>query len=337
MNRRTLLGRSAAIAALSLGLGGTIANAQISEELQALGATLEAVPSEEPLRIAFLGWQSNPFFFPVRDGALAVKDYLEDYNTTVDYIVMGEALSTEAVVASIEAAISQGYDGIIVCPVFDGTAGIINEAVEAGIPVITMIAEGQTESNRLLYVGQNNYAAGGVLGELVAERLGGEGKLGVITGYFGAGQHEERMGGTLDYLAENHPDIEIVGPFENRDTGELAFSLTQDMLTRHPDLGAVYVVAGGPFGAAQAIQDQGLTGEIGVVGFDHTPENARYLPSGEVWGLMDQEPFRQSWDATVIMHNFLVTGENPYGEWYQIPGRLATPDNFNELIGEIEQ
>ena len=85
-----------------------------------------------------------------------------------------------------------------------------------------------------------------------------------------------------DYLKDNHPDIEIIGPFENKDTGELEFSFTQDMLTRHPDLGAVQVVAGVPSGAAQAIQDQGLTGEVGVVGFDHTPENAAYLPSGKI-------------------------------------------------------
>jgi len=335
MKRRNVMLTGIASAALIAGWSGAV-QADISDELKQLGATLEAVESGPEHRIAFLGWQSNPFFFPVRDGALAVKDYLADYNTTVDYIVMGEALSTEAVVRSIEAAISQGYDGIIVCPVFDGTAGIIDDAVDAGIPVITMIAEGQAPSKRMTYVGQNNYAAGGELGKLVAAKLGGEGKFGVITGYFGAGQHEERMGGTVDYLKENHPDIEIIGPFENKDTGELAFSLTQDMLTRHPDLGAVYVVAGGPFGAAQAIQDQGLTGEVGVVAFDHTPENAAYLPSGEVWGLMDQEPFRQSWDATVIMHNYLVTGENPHGEWYQIPGRLATPENYIELIGEIE-
>ena len=255
MVTRNIFVAGASAAALLMAATAAQAQAEIPEELRARGATLEAVPSDEPLRIAYLGWQSNPFFFPVRDGALAVKDYLAEFNTTVDYIVMGDALSTEAVVSSMEAAISQDYDGIVVTPVFDGTAGIIDEAVDAGIPVVTMIAEGQAPSKRMTYVGQDNYAAGGRLGELVADKLGGSGKLGVITGYFGAGQHEERMGGTLDHLKENHPDIKIIGPFENKDTGELAFSLTQDMLTRHPDLGAVYVVAGGPFGAAQAVQD----------------------------------------------------------------------------------
>ncbi len=77
--------------------------------------------------------------------------------------------STEVVVRSIEAAISQGHDGTVVCPVFDGPAGIIDDAVATGIPVIMIIAEGQAPSKRMTYVGQNNCAAGGELGKLVAE------------------------------------------------------------------------------------------------------------------------------------------------------------------------
>ena len=79
--------------------------------------------------------------------------------------------STEVVVRSIEVAISQGYDGTVVCPVcpvFDGTAGIIDDAVATGIPVITTIAEGQAPSKRMTCIGQNNRAAGGELGKLVA-------------------------------------------------------------------------------------------------------------------------------------------------------------------------
>ncbi len=158
--------------------------------------------------------------------------------------------------------------------------------------------------------------------------MGGSGKLGVITGYFGAGRNQERMGGTVDCLKDNHPDIEIIGPFENKDTGELAFSLTQDMPIRHPDPGAAYVVAGVPSGAAQAIQVQGLTGEVCVVAFDHTPENEAYLQSGEVWGLTDQEPFRQSWDATVIMHNYFVTGETGMGSGIRSP---VVPSTLRDL------
>ena len=126
----------------------------------------------------------------------------------------------------------------------------------------------------------------------------------MITGYFGAVQHNQRMSGAIDYLKANAPEIEIIGPFENQDKAEVAYSLVQDMYTANPDLALVYVTAGGPFGAAKAIKDLGLTGKVGVVGYDHTPDNMEYIPSGEMWALIDQAPFQQAFDSTVMLYNY---------------------------------
>ena len=76
------------------------------------GGHVEAVKQlpEKPLRIAFLSFQNNPFWFPVRDGALAAKEYLKNFNTTVDYIVMGEDMTADRVIAAMETAIAKQYD-----------------------------------------------------------------------------------------------------------------------------------------------------------------------------------------------------------------------------------
>ena len=100
----------------------------------------------------FLSFQNNPFFFPIRDGALAAAKYLKEQNTTVDYTVLGDNLTAEAVVSGIETAIAKKYNGIVVVPIFDGTARIIDEAVDAGIPVGNIIAEGAAPSKRLFFI-----------------------------------------------------------------------------------------------------------------------------------------------------------------------------------------
>lgn len=289
------------------------------------GGTVEAVEKAgDNVRIAFLSFQNNPFWIPVTEGAMAAKDYLADFNGTLDYVDLGDDLSAEAVVSGIEAALAQQYDGIVVVPIFDGTARIINEATEEGVPVFSIIAEGAVPSDRLSFMGQDATAAGQQIGEFINEQMDGDGKLGVITGYFGATQHQMRMDGALDYLKENAPDIEIIGPFENRDKAESAYSLVQDMYTANPDLEMVYVTAGGPYGAAKAIQDLGLTGKVGVVGFDHTPENMAYLETGEMVGLLDQAPFQQAFDSSVMLFNHLVAGtEVP--ELIEAEGNLITP------------
>ena len=135
------------LAAIFLGFASVVSSQELPK-----GGTVKAVPNTKgPLRIAFLRFQNNPFFFPVRDGALAAAKYLKEQNTTVDYTVLGDNLTAEAVVSGIETAIAKKYNGIVVMPIFDGTARIIDEAVDAGIPVGNIIAEGATPSKRLFF------------------------------------------------------------------------------------------------------------------------------------------------------------------------------------------
>ncbi len=310
-----------------LPLALTVALPVFAEDLPG-GATVAAVENTKgPLRIAFLSFQNNPFWVPVTEGAAAAKDYLASRNTTVDYIDLGDSLTAEVVIAGIEAAVSQGYNGIVTVPIFDGTERAINEATAAGVPVINIIAEGNNPSDRIQFIGQNAKQAGEQLGKFMAEKMGNQGKLGVITGYFGAVQHTDRMNGALDWIKANAPGITILGPFENQDKAEVAYSLVQDMYTANPDLKMVYVTAGGPFGAARAVKDLGLTGKVGVVGFDHTPDNVAYIKSGEMWGLIDQAPFQQAFDGTVTLYNTLVTGTPPADKVRYVEGNLMTPSN----------
>lgn len=293
---------------------------------------VQQLPDTE-LRIAFLNFQNNPFWLPVRDGAMEAKEYLKNFNTTVDYIDVGDELTTENIIAAMETAIVKQYDAIAVPPVFDGTEVLINQAVDAGIPVMTFVAEGSKPSERIAFMGQDAYVAGELSGEIIEEYTDGEGKIGVITGVFGATQHEQRMNGALDYLEENAPNIEVIGKYENNDKAETAYSLTQDMLTAHNDLKAIYVTAGGPFGAAKAIKDMGLTGKVGVIGYDHIPDNVEYIRSGEMVAAIAQDPFGQGFDPAVILYNYLVAGEEP-DDFIPVELDVLTSENVDELFPE---
>lgn len=319
LTRRTLLA-AAALIGLTAGITGVTA-AELPE-----GGTVEAVENTKgPLKIAFLSFQNNPFWIPVTEGAKAAADYLKDKNVQVDYVDLGDSLNAEAVIAGIESAVAQNYNGIVTVPIFDGTERAINEAVDAGVPVFNIIAEGSIESKRLAFIGQDATAAGQQLGEFIAKKTGGKGKVGVITGYFGAVQHTNRMNGAVEYLKANAPEIEILGPFENQDKAESAYSIVQDMYTANPDLALIYVTAGGPFGAAKAVKDLGLTGKVGVVGFDHTPDNMEYIKTGEMYALIDQAPFQQAFDSTVMLYNYIVAGKAPE-KMITVKGNIVTPD-----------
>ena len=163
-------------------------------------------------------------------------------------------------------------------------------------------------SKRASGLGQLAYDAGKTAGEFIAKQLDGKGKIAVITGVFGVAQHDARLNGALDLLKEKYKDIAIVGPFENKDDAATGYAQATDAMTANPDLNIIYVTANGSEAVAKAVRDAGLTGKVGVVGYDDLPEKVEFKEGGEILALIDQAPSRQSFDAIVMLHNMLAFG-----------------------------
>ena len=218
--------------------------------------------SEEPIRIAVIGLENNPFWVPVREGAEAADAMLEEFNGTVDWIVPpGDAHTADVFGNTIEAAVTQQYDAIATIAGDSGIVPYINRAVAAGIPVATFNVETDAENDRLFFVGADLYrqglAAGEALVTFFAERGNDSPKIAVMTGFFSVEGHELRRLGFEEYVAENAPGLEIVGRVETEDSDANAYQLAQDFLTANPDLDGMYVAAGGNVGAARARRGRG--------------------------------------------------------------------------------
>jgi ABC-type sugar transport system substrate-binding protein len=296
----------------------------------------EAVDTAPPkrFRIAFLGYISNPAIAVTFSGCEAAKAELADL-ADVDCITVSEALDVEQMIAAMEDVITKEYDGALLLALNDGLNPVIEEAIAAGVNVATYLTEGENtwQTQRTFYLAQDLYGAGKTMGELMCEELGGQGKVGIITGYFGVTSHELRRMGFEDALGEKCPAVEIVGRFENLDKGDVAYTLTKDLLTANPDLGGVYVTAGGPFGAGQAILEEGLTDQVTVLSFDFVPETVELIKQGAIKATIGQDLWGQGHDSIIILYNFLVTGELP--ETYSATGNPALEHNFYPARSEI--
>ncbi|MBI5667417.1 MAG: sugar ABC transporter substrate-binding protein [Chloroflexi bacterium] len=206
---------------------------------------------------------------------------------------------------------AQGYDAIATIAGDAGVAPFIDAAVEAGIPVATFNSETDAENKRLFFVGADLYLQGQTAARAMADAIGGEGKVAIITGFFAVEAHELRRTGFVDTLAAEFPNIEIVGEVENTDQGDIAFTQAQDFMAANPDLKGIYVTAGGPFGAAAAVEDAGKTGEVQVVSFDFVDETMEYVQKGVIYATIGQNPYAQGHDPAVRLFNYLVAGEVP--------------------------
>lgn len=178
---------------------------------------------------------------------------------------------------------------------------IVREAIRAasakGVPVITLVSD-ISNSSRCGYVGIDNRAAGRLAGYLLGRFLGdGNRKVALLAGSFSYRGHEEREMGFRHVLAEEFQNLEIVQMSEMRDDDNSAYLVTRTLLKSTPDLAGIYDIGGGHNGIARAIAEAGLTRHITVVAHELTESTRRFLLTGVVDAIIDQNPRTEAWEA----------------------------------------
>ncbi len=293
--------------------------------------------SEEPIEIKFLSYSNNPFWNQINEGLAAATDYLANFNCTVTPVDMGDEADGKTMADYIETLMLEEPAGIVVCPMSDGTEVYIDKAVAAGITVVNYLSESTNQTDtRIAFSGSNAVAGGETAAQAIADFTGGTGTVGVLTGYLTMNQHEERRLSMTNKLAELCPDITILEPIEVHDSATETYDAAVNLIIANPDLKAIYCTAGGPFGAAQAIQDQGKTGEIGVVCFDWVPDNVAYVASGEIVAAVSQDPQAMSFNAIIMAYNNIVTGWKPDNVIVQTKSDILTPENLKEKLPDYK-
>jgi len=185
--------------------------------------------------------------------------------------------------SQMEALIAQNADVIIVAPV-DTKASVpmVKQAVNAGIPIISVNRRLENQEVAECYVGSDSVESGRLLMSQMAKLLHGQGNIAVLEGQQGAEPQIKRQQGIMDVLAE-YPEIKIVADQSAdwyRDKGmSVAESWFQsDMqinaIVAHNDEMAI--------GALKAAEDAGVSDKVFIAGIDATPEALEFVKQGKL-------------------------------------------------------
>ncbi|WP_413730028.1 substrate-binding domain-containing protein [Sodalis sp. RH22] len=200
----------------------------------------------------------------------------------------------------------------------------INRAIEYKIPVITFDSDSPT-SNRLTFVGTNNYQAGYAAGQEMAQWVKGGGAVGVS--YMKGPAHlAARVQGFTDALNKASPNTKI---YEVDDQGSIegAASKITALIQAHSDIKAIFAAHGNPTtGAAQAIRDLNLRGKIVIMGFDFDEATVALIDNGEVQAIVGQNPYLMGFQgllqAYAARHPTRVGADNANFGW--VPKTIDT-------------
>ncbi len=206
-----------------------------------------------------------------------------------------------AMVNTMEQAIATNPQGINIVGFDPALKPSIDAAVDAGIPVVTLDAE-VYGSKRLTFLGTGNYNAGRVGGKLLAEAIGGKGKVALLT-KVGQSNLEERIQGYKDEFAENYPDIELVQIIDDQSNSAVAADSLKAVLQREPDLAGVGCVeAAGGVGAATAANELGLKGKLVIVSMDRDDGTLKFIEDGTIHASVAQQSSLMTFIGTMLMY-----------------------------------
>lgn len=296
---------------------------------------------DEPVKIAIIAIENNPFFAQVKTGYDAVKPKIEALGGTVDWINAGTEVNVDNVGRAINAAVVDGYDAIAALMPGDGICTYIRQANADGVLVAAYNGDAACaeESGTVFFHGQDLRAAGEEAGRLMCEATAGlasegnPGSVGIETEAFTFQALEERRLGFLDALEENCPWVTSAGDgVEYQGSTDRIASSTRDFMTSTPNLVGVFVTGGNPHVAAQTVASAGKTDSVRVIGFDFTDENVQQIEAGTLWAAVGQDPYGQSYDTIVWLYNALVTGEKPSPDYF-VPTKavVGTQENIAEI------
>lgn len=257
------------------------------------------------------------------------------------YYAGPQDLAPDKVSEAIDQAVAKKVTGIVLHGQFQETGVAIDNAVAAGVPVV--IVNTDIESDRLSFLGVNPYNAGVEMAKEMARVIDGKGKI-IISSFLSGGQPSAvaNLEGCRDEIANNWPDIEIVAEVDDRADEATAASAVGAALTANQDIvGIIGMQAPSAVGAATAVRESGLKG-IQIVGRDRDAATLELIENGEVAASFAQNSYVEGYIAVKWLHeyvngnlkvtqNYLDAGINPLPPIVDSGSIIIRKDNVDQF------
>jgi simple sugar transport system substrate-binding protein len=275
------------------------------------------------------GTASNVFWAVANNGA---KQAGKDVDCTVEYRAP-EKYDMVAMAHLIDAAVASKPDGLVVSiPDVDALGKQIQDAVKAGIPVISMNS-GANVSKKLgclMHIGQEEYVAGKRAGERMKEM--GAKKVVVINHEVGNSGLDQRAKGFSDGLGSSVEILAVSMDFIQCRDAVAAY------LQKVQDLDAMMALgADGAEPALQALEKMGKSGKIRFGTFDLSPAVLQALVKKQMDFALDQQQWLQGYLPVVFLANYARYGLLPQSDSVLTGPAFVTPENAQQVIDLSKQ
>lgn len=275
----------------------------------------------------------HEFWRSIEAGARKAEQELNAAGTQVKVIWKGPLREDDRdqQIQVVENFTSRRVSGMVLAPL-DSQALVtpVETTAGAGIPVVIIDSDLKSEKYTS-FVATDNFRGGQMAGEHLAKLLGEKGNVILLRYAVGSASTEAREAGFLDAI-KKFPGLKVISSDQYAGaTRETSYQAAQNLLNRFGrEVNGVFAPNESvTVGMAKALRDLGLAaGKVKMIGFDTGSQAVADLRSGDIQGLIVQNPLNMGYEGVITLVKHLK------GE--AVPKRidtgvtLVTSENMNE-------
>lgn len=277
--------------------------------------------------------RQDPYWAEVNAGIMQAKAEWENYGVSIDpyYYVHDGELSLELIA---NQSLKSKPDGLVIAPIFYPQAlTVFKKLQKAGVPYV-LFNTNIPESKPLSFIGQDLLQSGKLAGQLMS--IGSESPEEIIILHIGEAIKDsiylmEKERGFRNFYEKNiHHPFTIAS--YNLETNEKTLIHEIEALVKEKKITGIFVSTSKfvPI-VARVLQDINRS-DIRLIGYDMLQENIKYLKTGWIRFLINQNPKRQVFLGISHMANHLLFKKDvPCTELF--PLEVITQQNIESYIG----
>jgi len=318
--RQFLVVGAAALALTAAGCGGDDAASPGASSAPSASA------SDEAVKVAFITKFPVAFFTAMEDSAKAWAS--ENGGVDISYFSCKTPADVACQTAQIEDAVTKGFKAIVITPMGPEVIPAMNAAADKGVKVVLVDNNLQDFTKKTAVAATDNVKGGQAAGAYLKSVLKSGDTIGLMEGVRGVPALDARIQGVKDALNGTGVKV-IIGGAETKCDAAQGATVAEDLLTREPNLTAIYSACDDPaIAAAKVAKQKGK--KVMIMGYDGLPDAAKAIQAGDMQATIAQFPGKMA-SLGVEAAVKSVKGET-VEEFIDTGTELVTKDNADKFL-----
>ena len=322
--RQFLVVGAAAVALTAAGCGGDDSTGTTASPGPSASASASA--GGDTVKVAFITKFPVAFFTAMDDSAKAWAS--ENGGVDISYFSCKTPADVACQTAQIEDAVTKGFQAIVITPMGPEVIPAMNAAADKGVKVVLVDNNLQDFTKKTAVAATDNVKGGQAAGAYLKSVLKSGDTIGLMEGVRGVPALDQRIQGVKDALNGTGVKV-IIGGAETKCDAAQGATVAEDLLTRQPNLTAIYSACDDPaIAAAKVAKQKGK--KVLIMGYDGLPDAAKAIQAGDMQATIAQFPGKMA-ALGVEAAVKAVKGET-VEEFIDTGTELVTKDNADKFL-----